>query len=170
MGVLEPSGNGLYLLPHQPKLPPSPSLESSYYAGPRVALTAQCDRVLWHRRFGHRNMQRLHAQHTHGVPTSPTLASYVKNVSCDSCVLHKATTAPHNTAACAKPPRPLLNTSSDLWGPMNIPSPHSPRLCSSSTTTHYMRVRFLMSKDDSCSKLETILPETRHLHARPHSK
>jgi hypothetical protein len=27
MGVLEPSGNGLYLLPHQPKLPPSPSAE-----------------------------------------------------------------------------------------------------------------------------------------------
>jgi hypothetical protein len=43
MGVLEPSGNGLYLLPHQPKLPTSPSAESSLDAGPCVALTAMCD-------------------------------------------------------------------------------------------------------------------------------
>jgi hypothetical protein len=41
MGVLEPSGNCLYLLPHQPELPPSPSAEASRDAGPRVALTSQ---------------------------------------------------------------------------------------------------------------------------------
>jgi hypothetical protein len=59
MGVLEPSGNGLYLLPHQPELPPSPSTETSRDTGSRVALTAQCDPVLWHRKFGHFNMQSL---------------------------------------------------------------------------------------------------------------
>jgi hypothetical protein len=59
MGVLEPSGNGLYLLPLHPKLLPSPSAKSSHDASPRVALTAQCDLVLWHRRFGHLNMQVL---------------------------------------------------------------------------------------------------------------
>jgi hypothetical protein len=26
-----------------------------------VALTAQCDLVLWHKRFGHLNLQSLHA-------------------------------------------------------------------------------------------------------------
>jgi hypothetical protein len=40
MCVLKPSGNGLYLLPHQPELPPSPTTDSSHGAGPRVALDA----------------------------------------------------------------------------------------------------------------------------------
>jgi hypothetical protein len=34
---------------------------------PSVALAAQCDPVLWHRRFGYLNMQGLQAQHTHTV-------------------------------------------------------------------------------------------------------
>jgi hypothetical protein len=63
---------------HQLEPPPSPSAESSRDAGPRGSLTAQCDPVLWHRWFGHLNMQTLQAQHTHGVPTSPPLASFVK--------------------------------------------------------------------------------------------
>jgi hypothetical protein len=125
--VLEPSGNGLYLLPHHPKLPPSPSHDNARCFGSRVALTAPCDPVLWHRRFGHLNMQSLHAQHTHGVPNSPALASFVKNVFCDSCLLHKATATPRNTTACAKPSCPLLNISFDLWGPVNVPSPHGLR-------------------------------------------
>jgi hypothetical protein len=75
MGVLEPSGNGLYLLPHQPELPSSSSAEKARDPGSRVALIAQCDHELWHRRFGHLSMQSLQAQHTHGVPTSLALAS-----------------------------------------------------------------------------------------------
>jgi hypothetical protein len=39
-GVLEPSGNGLYLLPHRPKLPPRPSAEKARDPCSRVALTA----------------------------------------------------------------------------------------------------------------------------------
>jgi hypothetical protein len=35
--------------------------------------------------------------------------------------------------------------------------------------THYMWVRFLKSKDDAYSELETILLEIQHLHARLHS-
>jgi hypothetical protein len=35
--------------------------------------------------------------------------------------------------------------------------------------THYMWVRFLKSKDDNCSEMETILLDIRHLHARHHS-
>jgi hypothetical protein len=45
MGVLKPSGNGLYLLPLQPKLPPRPLAVSPPRAGASVALTAQCDPV-----------------------------------------------------------------------------------------------------------------------------
>jgi hypothetical protein len=159
MGVLEPSGNGLYLLPHQPELPSSPSAASARDPSPRVALTAQCDPVLWHRRFGHLNMQSLHAHHTHSVPTSLVLASSVNKVSCDPCLLHKATAAPRNTAACAKPSRPLLNMSADLWGPVNVPSPHGLRyyLLFIDHHTNYIWVRFLKSKDDACSELETIL-------------
>jgi hypothetical protein len=39
MVVLEPPGNGLYLLPHQPELPSSPSATSAPNPSPRVALT-----------------------------------------------------------------------------------------------------------------------------------
>jgi hypothetical protein len=60
----------------------------------RVALNAQCDLVLWHRHFGH--MHSLHAQHDHGVPTTSALPGYVKTVSCDSGLPHKACAAPHN--------------------------------------------------------------------------
>jgi hypothetical protein len=56
MGVLEPSGNGLYLLPHKPELPSSPSATTVHDPSPSVALAAQCDHVLWHRRFGHQDM------------------------------------------------------------------------------------------------------------------
>jgi hypothetical protein len=35
---------------------------------------------------------------------------------------------------------------------------------------NYMWVRFLKSKDDACSELETILLEIKHLHARHHSQ
>jgi hypothetical protein len=45
MGVLKPSGNGHYLLPHHLELPLSPTADSPNGAGPRVALTAQCDPV-----------------------------------------------------------------------------------------------------------------------------
>jgi hypothetical protein len=149
--MLEPSGNGLYLLPHQPELTPSPSADKAYDPFSLVALTTQCVPVLWHCRFGHLNMQTLHAQHTHGVPTSPTLANFVKNVSCDSCLLHKATFVPHNIVACAKPSRPLLNMLCDLWGPLNVPSPRGLRYCVLVIDhhTHYIWVRFLESKDDS---------------------
>jgi hypothetical protein len=45
MGVLEPCGNGLYMLPHQPQLPPRPSAEKARDSGSRVALTAHYDPV-----------------------------------------------------------------------------------------------------------------------------
>jgi hypothetical protein len=161
MAVLEPSGNGMYLLPHQLELPPSPSPESSPDPGPRVALTAKCDPVLWHRRFGHLNMQSMQAQYTHGVPTSPTLASFVNNVSCDSCLHHKAIIAPRNTTTCTKPSRPMLNMSSDMWGPLNGPSPHGLRYCPLVIDhhTHCMWVRFIKPKDDTCSQLENVTLE-----------
>jgi hypothetical protein len=78
MGVLEPSGNGLYLLPHQPQLPSSPSVKKARDPCSRVAVVAQCDLVLWHRRFGHLYMQSLQAQHTHGVPTSPCKKCFLR--------------------------------------------------------------------------------------------
>jgi hypothetical protein len=36
--------------------------------------------------------------------------------------------------------------------------------------THYMCVRFLKSKEDTCTQLENIMLELRHLHARHHSQ
>jgi hypothetical protein len=59
----------------------------------------------------------------------------------------------------------------DLWGPINVPSPHGLRYCLLVIDhhTHYMWVRFLKSKDDACSELETILLDIKHLHAHHHS-
>jgi hypothetical protein len=96
-------------------------------------------------------MPSLQAHHTHGVPTSPSLASSVKNASCDSCLLHKATDAPRNTVACAKPSRPPLNLSYDLWSPVNVSSLHGLRNCMLVIDhhAHYMWVRFLTCKDDA---------------------
>jgi hypothetical protein len=36
--------------------------------------------------------------------------------------------------------------------------------------THYMWVRYLMSKDDACVVMETILLDIKHLHTRHHSQ
>jgi hypothetical protein len=38
--VLEPSGIGLYILPHQPELPSSPSAKKAHETSSTVALTA----------------------------------------------------------------------------------------------------------------------------------
>jgi hypothetical protein len=145
---------------------------SSPSAGASVALTAQCDPLLWHRRFGHLNVESLQAQHTQGFPTSPALASSINNVSCDSCSLHKATVAPRNTTPYTKPSRPMLNLCSNIWGNVNFPSPHGLRyfLLVIDHYTHYMWVRFLKSKEETCTELESIMLELRHLHARHHSQ
>jgi hypothetical protein len=116
-------------------------------------------------------MQSLHAQYAYGVPTSLALHGSIKNVFCDSFLLNKANATPRNTLACAKPPRPLMNLSSDIWGHVNVPSPHGLRYCLSVIDHHTdcMWVRFRKSKDDTCNKLESILLEIRHIHARHHS-
>jgi hypothetical protein len=64
-----------------------------------------------------------------------------------------------------------MNLSSDTWGPVNVPSPHGLRYCMLVTDHHtnYMRVRFLISRDDACPQLESILFEIRHTRARDHS-
>jgi hypothetical protein len=57
-------------------------------------------------------------------------------------------------------------------GPVSVPPPpHGLRYCLLVIDHHnsYMWVRFLKSKDDTCSELESILLEIRHLHARHHS-
>jgi hypothetical protein len=171
MGVLKPSGNGLYFLQHPTTTGRLPSVDKPTLLDNDVALTAQCNFVLSHRRFGHLNMHTLHAQHDNGVPTSHALPSSVKNVSCDSCLLIKASASPRNTVACAKPPRPHMNMSSDIWGPVNVPFPHGLRHCLLMINHHtiFMWVRFLKSKDDTCGELESILLEVRHLYARYHS-
>jgi hypothetical protein len=64
-----------------------------------------------------------------------------------------------------------MNVSSDIWGPVNVPSPHGLRYCLLVIDHHtnYMRVRFHKAKDDNCNELESIVFEVRHLHARYHS-
>jgi hypothetical protein len=168
MGVLKPSRNGLYLLSNTTRSQGTPPLDTSAVVDSSVALIAHLDPELWHRCCGHLNMQSLQAQYAYGVPTIPVLVGYVKTVFCDSWLLHKASTAPRNTFACPKPPRPLMNMSSDIWGPVNVPSPHGLRYCALVIDHHtnYMWVRFLKSKDDTCPQLESILLKIRHTFTR----
>jgi hypothetical protein len=53
MSVLTPSGTVLNLLSHQQSPEGCTPADSSFFVDNSVALTAQCDRVLWHRRFDH---------------------------------------------------------------------------------------------------------------------
>ena len=65
----------------------------------------------------------------------------------------------------------MLNMSSDLWGPLNVPSPHGLHYCLLVIDhhTYYTLVRFLKSKDDAYFELETIMLDIQHLHARHHA-
>jgi hypothetical protein len=56
-----------------------------------------------------------------------------------------------------------MNMSSDTWGPVSVPFPHGLRVCLFVLDHHtnYMWVRFLKSKDDACSELESILLQIR---------
>jgi hypothetical protein len=64
-----------------------------------------------------------------------------------------------------------MNLSSDILGPLNVPSPHRLRYCLLVIDYHtnYMWVRFLKYKDDTCPALESIMLEILHTHARHHS-
>jgi hypothetical protein len=114
MGVLKPSGNGLYLRSKTTSSQGAPFLDTSIVVDNSVAMHAHIDPDPWHRRCGHLNMKSLQAQHTHGVSSIPALPVSVKTASYDSCLLHKATVATRNTYACLKPPRPLMNMSTDI--------------------------------------------------------
>jgi transposase InsO family protein len=124
--------------------------------------------------MGHLNMQSLPAQHSHNnTPFVHVMPSYVNDLSCESCNLNKAVSAPQNRKASHKPAAPLQHLSCDLWGPINVPSPYGLKYCLLVIDHHtnFMWVRFLKStKDETCTKQETILLDARHTHARFHSQ
>jgi hypothetical protein len=71
MGMLIPSGNGLYLLPRSHDCAGLPSRQLDSLRQKSVALAAECDAALRHSRLGHLNMQSLQAQHSHNTPFVP---------------------------------------------------------------------------------------------------
>jgi hypothetical protein len=169
--MLVPSGNGLYLLPRTHDSTGLPSHKVDNRSGRSVTLAAECDPDLWHSRIGNLNMQSLQAQHPNNTPSVPSMPSYIIDLSCASCNLNKATSAPRNRNASQKLAAPLEKSSCDLWGPMHVPSPYGLRYCLLVINHHtnFMRVRFMKAKDETCSKLKTILLDARNTHARCHS-
>jgi hypothetical protein len=99
------------------------------------------------------------------------MSSSVNDLSCESCNLNKAASAPQNRKASHKPAAPLQHLSCDLWSHVIVPSPYGMKygLLVIDHHTNFMWVRFLKSKDETCAKLETILLDVRHTHARFHS-
>jgi hypothetical protein len=170
--MLIPSGNELYLLPRSHDCAGIPSIQVDNTSQKSVALVAECDAVLWHSRLGHLNMQSLQAKQSHNTPSVPAMPSYVIDLSSQSCNLNKATSAPQNRKASHKPAAPLQHFSCDLWGPVHVPSTYGVRYCLLVIDHHtnFMWVRFLKSKDETCSQGETILMNARHTHARNHSE
>jgi transposase InsO family protein len=172
MGMPIPSGNGLYLLPRSHDCAGLSSHHVESLRQKPVALAAECDAALWHSRMGHLNMQSFQAQHSHNTVFVPVMPSSVNDLSCESCNLNKAASAPQNRKASQKPAAPFQHMSCDLWGPVSVPFPYGLRysLLVIDHHTNFMWVRFLKSKDETCAKLETILLDARHTHARFHSQ
>jgi hypothetical protein len=99
------------------------------------------------------------------------MPSSVIDLSSESCNLNNATSNPRNRTASQKHVAPLEKFSCDLWGPMHIPSPYGLRYCLLVIDHHtnFMWIRFLKSKDEPCSHMETIMLDARNTHARYHS-
>jgi hypothetical protein len=127
--MLVPSGNGLYLLLRTNASAGMSSHGVDSRNGRSVALAAECDPALWHSRMGHLNMHSLQAQHSNNTPYVPSMPSYVIELSCESCNLNKATSAPQNRNATHKHAAPLQHFSCDLGGPVHVPSPYGLRYC-----------------------------------------
>jgi hypothetical protein len=107
MGMLIPSGNGLYLLPRSHDCAGLSSHHVDSLRQKPVALAAECDAALWHSRMGHLNMQSLQAQHSHNTVFVPVMPSSVNDLSIKSCNSNKAASAPQNRKASQKPSAPL---------------------------------------------------------------
>jgi hypothetical protein len=127
--MLVPSGNGLYLLPRTHNDAGLPSRNVDSRSGRSVALAVECDPALWHSRLGHLNMQSLQAQHSNNTTSVPSMPSYVTDLSCESCNMNKATSAPRYRTASQKHAPPLEKFSCDLWGHVHVPSPYGLRYC-----------------------------------------
>jgi hypothetical protein len=168
--LLVPSGNGLYLLPRTHDSARLTSNKADNRSARSVALAAECDLAMWHSRMGHLNMSSLQAHHSNNTTSVTSMPSYVIDLSCDSCNLNKATSAPRNRTASQKHAAPLEKFSCDLWGPMHGPSPYGMRYCLLviGHHTNFMWVCFLKLEDETCSKLETILLDARNTHAKCH--
>jgi hypothetical protein len=118
--MLVSSGNGLYLLPmtHDSAGLSSHNVDSR--SGRSVALDAECDPALWHSHMGHLNMQSLKAQHSSNTPSVPSMPSPMNDLSCDSCNMNKATSAPRNRTPSQKHVAPFEQFSCDLWGHVHV--------------------------------------------------
>jgi hypothetical protein len=116
-------------------------------------------------------MQSLQAQHSNNATSVPSMPSLVIDLSYESCQLNKATSAPRNRTASQKFAAPLEKFSCDLWGHVHVPSPHGLRYCLLVIDHHtnFVWVRFLKSKNETCSQLETVLLDVRNTHAKYHS-
>jgi hypothetical protein len=100
MGVLRPYGNALYTLPllETPNLDIAPNVGG--YDG--VARTSPTDATIRHNRLARIHMHGLQGQHDNGVEFVPHLGHCVRNVSCDSCLLHNTQFAVRNMSPSPK--------------------------------------------------------------------
>jgi hypothetical protein len=74
-------------------------------------------------------MQTLQAQHSNNTTSVSSMPSSVIDLSCESCQLNKATSAPRNRTASQKSAAPLEKFSCDRFGHVHVPSPYGLRYC-----------------------------------------
>jgi hypothetical protein len=73
MGMLVASDNGVYLLPRTHDSAGLTPTNEENKSGTYIALAAECDHVVWHRRLGYLNMKSLRAHQSKSTPYVPAM-------------------------------------------------------------------------------------------------
>uniref|UniRef100_A0A251TCA0 Putative copia protein n=1 Tax=Helianthus annuus TaxID=4232 RepID=A0A251TCA0_HELAN len=110
IGVVKMTGNKMY------------PLNLNHDVVPRVCnMTTQDNSTLWHRRYGHLNLETLHDMGKNGIVNGLPKINKSEHV-CEGCVFGKHARKPFSKKAKWRASEPLQLVHSDICGPMNTPS------------------------------------------------
>ena len=84
-------------------------------------VSKQDDSVLWHKRYGHFNVNELRYLQSHDMVTDMPTVSYVEDL-CDACQFGKMHRKPFSSSSVTRAINKLELVHTDLCGPMSVPS------------------------------------------------
>ena len=126
--------------------------------------------ALYHRRFGHASAESLRRQLVHFPDGLAYTTADINSLEfCDACAVAKAKMAPRNRSGGTKPSRIFLKLSTDLYGPVQGPADTpSYALGVIDRYSGYLWLRFLQSKGEVPTALDSILTTIRTIFPRRH--